>query len=348
VINASSPGTLELDNEDGTHRVVGYYPASTTLGLFVAAGVSSDEAFASINQATQRGVLLAVIGALVAYLLAWLVGRKFIEEPLKKIVRTVEAWKSGALDARTGMAAGASEIGRAGAAVDALLDELAVRQAAREEAERRRELLNSELGHRIKNILATVRAVAGQTFRGDADPATMMRNFDARLSTLAEAHALLTSSQWESAEIGELLHTAVSSFQSEDRPRFILRGPKVELKSKAALTLAMAVHELATNAVKYGALKSEGGRVEIDWSIEGAGEDARFAWSWKEIGGPPVVPPDHKGFGTRMIQRGLASDFGTDIALEFAPDGVVCSLSAPLENVLSDTALKARGGAEKA
>lgn len=197
------------------------------------------------------------------------------------------------------------------------------------DAVERQALLAGELQHRIKNTLAMVGAIANQTMRGD-DVALARKAFNSRLTTLGRAHDILTQTSWTSAPIRNVVDGALASHHGQGHVD--IRGPDLELAPKQALALALAVHELATNAVKYGALSVGGGRVDIAWSNETTGTDPKFRFIWTESGGPQVEPPadDKKGFGSRLIERILANDFAGEVRTSYRPTGVVCELIAPV------------------
>ncbi|WP_240540083.1 HWE histidine kinase domain-containing protein [Salinarimonas soli] len=196
----------------------------------------------------------------------------------------------------------------------------------RKRAEEQRMLLIHELNHRVKNTLATVQAIAVQSLRGSESPQAARDTFTARLMALAAAHDVLTRESWEGADLVDVVAGAVAPHRAEDADRFEVAGPAVRLTPSMALSIAMALHELATNAAKYGALSSEGGRVVIAWAVS----DATLRLEWREHGGPPVVVPTRKGFGTRLIERGLAAELGGEVRLAYEPAGVACLMSVPL------------------
>ncbi|NBB71769.1 MAG: PAS domain-containing protein [Alphaproteobacteria bacterium] len=198
---------------------------------------------------------------------------------------------------------------------------------AARQAERQRELLIDELNHRVKNTLAVVQALAQQTFKSGADPEAARRAFDQRLQALAGAHELLTRANWEAASLAELV-AAVVQGASPEGARLHAQGPPVTIAPKMAVTLAMTLNELYTNAVKYGALAVDDGRIDLAWSYDAAD---RVTLSWREHGGPPVAPPARKGFGLTMIEQALAREFGAEVALDFTHAGLVCRLRLPLD-----------------
>ncbi len=197
------------------------------------------------------------------------------------------------------------------------------------EAEGRRALLVNELNHRVKNTLATVQSLAAQSFRLGQVDAAVRSAFEARLLALSRAHDVLTQGSWEGASLPEVARRALSAF-GEGEDRISLRGAPVRLPPRMVLALAMALHELATNAAKYGALSNATGRVDLHWSIVAADGSRRLRLTWTEAGGPPVVPPRRRGFGSRLIENGLAAELDGEVAMDYPPSGVICRLIAPL------------------
>ncbi len=203
----------------------------------------------------------------------------------------------------------------------------------RKAAEQRNRLLIDELNHRVKNTLATVQSLASQSARGVPSPAEFRARFEGRLIALSKAHDQLTQHHWESADLRELLTASLAPYAGARGERVVLRGEDVLLRPRAVLTLAMAFHELATNAAKYGALSVPGGRIEIRWRPQRQEGDAR-EWlriDWREQGGPPVVAPQQRGFGSKLIEGGVAAELGGRVSLDFAADGLHCDFLVPLE-----------------
>lgn len=196
---------------------------------------------------------------------------------------------------------------------------------ARKEAQNRQQLLTHELEHRIKNILAMVSAIAGQTFRNTTDVAAASAAFSSRLKALATAHDILTKSSWTTASIREVAASAAALLPMD---QVTLSGPEIPLEPRMALSLALAINELGTNALKYGALSSPDGHVNVAWEVR-SGPEPLLTWSWEESGGPPVSEPARKGFGRFLIERVLAADFRGEVRIEYRPSGVVCTLVAP-------------------
>jgi PAS domain S-box-containing protein len=209
----------------------------------------------------------------------------------------------------------------------------------RKAAEQRQRLLIDELNHRVKNTLATVQSLASQTARSAPTPAAFRDSFEGRLIALSKAHDQLTMHHWESADLRELLSGSLAPFAGAASERVVLRGEDIVLRPRAVLTLAMAFHELSTNAAKYGALSAHCGRVEIRWealrSTEAGASRPRI--DWREQGGPPVAEPRNCGFGSRLIEGGVKAELGGSARLTFAPEGLRCEFLIPLEPATIDT-----------
>lgn len=197
---------------------------------------------------------------------------------------------------------------------------------ARKQAEARAKLLLHELNHRVKNTLATVQSIAAQTMRGRTDLGEFKQAFEARLIAMSSTHDLLTAENWEGAELRELVEREVSPF---GEGRVQITGAPVRLNAGATLALGMVFHELATNAVKYGALSSPEGSTSVEWKVS----EGKLRLVWKESGGPTVHEPERRGFGSRLIERSAEGDLGGSAILHFAPAGLTCFLNLPLDAV---------------
>lgn len=195
----------------------------------------------------------------------------------------------------------------------------------RKTAETHQRLLLNELNHRVKNTLAIVQAMARQSLRGDGLPQEAWEAFEGRLAALSAAHNVLTERSWESATIAQMVAVATAPYE-DGGTRFSADGPSVNLEPKTAVALGLALHELATNASKYGALSTTAGRVAVRWTRSGK----HLRLTWTETGGPPVTPPERFGFGGRLLRRGLAEELQGAVQLNFRPEGLVCTMEATL------------------
>ncbi|HZF95259.1 MAG TPA: PAS domain-containing protein [Allosphingosinicella sp.] len=197
------------------------------------------------------------------------------------------------------------------------------------DAEKHQRLLLNELNHRVKNTLAIVQGIAQQSFKGDNATPAARRAFEGRLAALSAAHNVLTDRSWAPVSMLQIVEDAVAPYRGH-AGGFDIQGPPVPIPPKAAVSLALTVHELTTNAIKYGALSAPAGRVSVRWEVT----DGRLRFVWRESGGPAVTSPSRRGFGTRMIERGLAAELDGTATIEFREDGVICTVDAPLPDVI--------------
>ncbi|MBA1156609.1 sensor histidine kinase [Microvirga mediterraneensis] len=199
-------------------------------------------------------------------------------------------------------------------------------------AEEHQQLLINELNHRVKNTLATVQSIASQSLRNAVTASEARDAVEGRLFALSRAHDVLTRESWDGADLREVVREAIAPFQDDGHGRFDLRGPDMRLPPRIALAIAMAIQELGTNAVKYGALSNEKGRIGIEWVMMRTAGAPGLELVWTETDGPPVVEPSRRGFGTRLIERSLAQELHGDVTIAFAPKGVVCTVHALLND----------------
>ncbi len=183
----------------------------------------------------------------------------------------------------------------------------------------------------MKNTLANIQALVRHSSRAAGSVVSFVGDLHGRLRAMAKAHSLLSRSRWEGAELRALVEEELHPHLEAEgaAPRIAIAGPDIRLRPKAALAVSLALHELATNAAKYGALSARTGRVGVTWHIA----DAMLVLEWRESGGPPVVPPAHRGFGSLMIERSLAYEVGGRTRLDFLPDGIAFAVEMPLRQV---------------
>lgn len=198
----------------------------------------------------------------------------------------------------------------------------------------RREFLLRELDHRCKNMLAAVQSIADQTLRRAASPDHFVEAFNGRIGALSRAHELLTRGAWGRAGLAEVVGQALTPFCGVSGLRLAVSGPEIGLAPETAVAMHMTVHELAVNATKYGALSIEGGRLDVTWSLD-RGEAPALEFSWIERGGPVVSRPAERGFGSRLIEQGVAKELGGEAQIMFEPEGVQFRLRAPLSSRMS-------------
>lgn len=199
----------------------------------------------------------------------------------------------------------------------------------RRRVEKHQDLLLAELNHRVKNTLAIVLSIATQTLRHAPTASAFQASFEARIIALAEAHNLLTESNWRGASLRDIVDRVLEPFRGSGASRYTITADEpVFVGPKTAVALVMALHELATNAAKHGALSNETGRIAIAWQVAAA-TSPRLKITWQESGGPPMPPNPRSGFGSRLI-RGLSEDASGRVEMQFAPTGLVCVFDLPL------------------
>lgn len=257
------------------------------------------------------------------------------DQPVERFLDFVYQPITGSDGVVTGIFVGGADV------TDRVLAEAALRESEdrfRAQAEHLR-LMVDELNHRVKNTLATVQSVTDQTLRREGIATPVRQVLTSRLIALSRAHDVLTNENWSGANLGEIVAQAATPYQPERAERLRWRGPDVRLSPRAAIAFAMTLHELTTNAVKYGALSTPTGQVAIDWELR---DDAGLRMTWRESGGPRVALPTRTGFGTRLIQRGLAGELGGVVRVDYAATGVVCTIEAS-SDALADRSVELLG-----
>jgi len=199
-------------------------------------------------------------------------------------------------------------------------------------------MLIDELNHRVKNTLATVQSIITQALRRPAEPAAIQEAIESRIMALSRSHDLLSSSNWEGAGLHDLVDTALHPFEvvAGRDERFTIVGDNVHLSPRTTLSLAIAFHELATNAVKYGAFSNEAGTIRIDWTVVEEETGNRVIIRWLEQDGPKVTPPTGKGFGSWVLERGITHELGGKVTLDYLTDGVACTIDIPISAELAE------------
>jgi two-component system, chemotaxis family, CheB/CheR fusion protein len=193
--------------------------------------------------------------------------------------------------------------------------------------EEHKTLIANELQHRTQNLIAVIGSIAKRTLTGDRPLEESRGAFSARLQALAKAHALFTPEGGQAAPLGDIVRAGLAIFSD----RVEIKGPRVLLTPSATQAFALIIHELATNAVKYGALADRGGKVAVTWfQMDGAGKEPRFSFRWQERGGLPVKPPTHKGFGSTLLERAMNS---ARAQFDYAPEGLTYELDVALASI---------------
>jgi two-component sensor histidine kinase len=200
----------------------------------------------------------------------------------------------------------------------------------RKRAEQQQALLVRELHHRVRNTLATVQAVMRTTARASATIEEFEEAFAGRIDSLSMTHDLVTENFEQAVSLTTLLSNELDAYDDDASQRVRLVGPPVELPSAFAVPIGMAIHELTTNAGKYGALSIAGGRVDVTWSVSIEADACRLLFKWTERDGPPVLPPTRKGFGSRLLEHVLPRQIGADVTVDYDPDGLCARIVVPL------------------
>jgi two-component sensor histidine kinase/CheY-like chemotaxis protein len=219
---------------------------------------------------------------------------------------------------------------QAGIDAEVLLAQAGIDAKEREAADKLQKLILGELHHRIKNTLATVSAIASQSFRAATNIEHGQKAMEGRLLALGRAHDLLMQVSWSNASLAHTFSGATEPYDSQGARRFHFNGPDIRITSGAVIALAMTLNELCTNTTKFGALSTSAGRVELAWTID----DKRLRLTWTERGGPPVDPPKRRSFGTRMMES-LGQQLNGHVKLSYEPSGFIYSLDVPLSSVVA-------------
>jgi PAS domain S-box-containing protein len=205
-------------------------------------------------------------------------------------------------------------------------------------AEQNAALLIDELNHRVKNTLATVQSIVSQALRNSQDPVVVREAIETRIAALSRSHDLLRRESWDGAPLHDVIRAALAPFKATDdrAERFKIEGENIRLPPRATLALGIAFNELATNAVKYGAFSNEAGTISIKWTMDARRDGRWLCLHWREAGGPRVAMPTRRGFGTRVIEQGLAHELGGKIKLDYLTRGIVCTIHVPAPQAVLD------------
>lgn len=222
---------------------------------------------------------------------------------------------------------------QAGIDAKTLLAQAGIDAKQREAADKLQKLILEELHHRVKNTLATVSAIASQSFRAANSVEHGQKAMEGRLVALARAHDMLMQVSWANASLARTLSGATDPYDTQGDRRFHFNGPDIRITSGAVIALSMTFNELCTNTTKFGALTSPGGRIEITWTIDPIAQ--KLALNWTESGGPPVTPPTRRSFGTRMMES-LGQQLGGQVRLAYEPAGLIYLLNVPLSLIKAD------------
>jgi two-component sensor histidine kinase len=293
-------------------------------GWIVAAAMKASDLDVPLLSVQRRLAFAAGFCLLLSGTLGWLTSRKLVRQT-DRLLRTAEGLaREKQIDWQSTNIREYDLVQLSFADTSAILS---ARNEERRQADEHRQLLLDELNHRVRNTLTAVQSIAMQTFRGKADPEAAQA-FQARLVALSRAHDILTREHWDGADLSDIVMQATAPHRG-DGSRIRFAGPSIRLLPRPALALAMALHELCTNAVKYGALKADRGLISIEWQATNAAGVPGLRLRWEESGGPPVREPTKHGFGSRLL-RSLAEDLDAQVELHYPLTGLVCTIDAAL------------------
>jgi two-component sensor histidine kinase len=306
---------------DGMVRFYGFAHSAAAPDLTAYVGLARDPMFADSDRRFLRRLALSASAFVLAGIAAFWFGTYAVRRPIMKLRTAMQRVAAGDLSVRAELASRIEEF----ADLAATFDQMAHKRRHAEEQQR---ILLRELNHRMKNSFAAVRSIASQTLSHTRDPDEFQRAFEGRLAALSSASTLLVAGNWQVAELRALIEATLEPFRTAHN--LLLRGPDVTLPSEMTLTLGLVLHELATNAAKYGAFSVPAGRVEIVWARRGEAAQCRLILDWSEHDGPPVREPERRGFGRSLIERSIAYELDGSAELTFAPAGVRCRIEVPL------------------
>jgi two-component sensor histidine kinase len=320
-LSDQAQGHLVGQGDDGVVRFYGLAHSAAAPDLIAYVGLARDPMFAKADRLFLRRLALSASAFVLAGVAAFWFGSYAVRRPIMKLRTAMQRVAAGDLSVRAEVASGIEEF----AELAATFDQMARKRRHAEEQQR---ILLRELNHRMKNSFAAVRSIASQTLSHATDPKDFQRAFEGRLAALSRASTLLIAGNWRVADLRAVIEATLEPFRTPDNLR--LRGADVTLPSEMTLTLGLVLHELATNAAKYGAFSVPAGRVEIVWARRGEAAESRLILDWSEHDGPPVQEPERRGFGRSLIERSIAYELDGSAELTFAPAGVRCRIEVPL------------------
>jgi two-component sensor histidine kinase len=320
-LSGAGNGHFIQQDDDGIVRFYGFAHSAHVADLVAYVGLARDALFTAEDRLLIERLILSGAAFVLAALAAYWFGNYAVRRPIMRLRAAMQRVAAGDLSARAEVTSGTEELAELAASFNHMARK-------RRHAEEQQRILLRELNHRMKNSFAAVRSIAAQTLSHAADPEEFQRAFDGRLAALARASTLLAAGNWQAADLHSLVDATLEPFRTEENLR--LRGPYVLLPSGMALTFGLALHELATNAAKYGAFAVPEGRVEISWEVRREADTRRLILDWTEHFGPPVEEPERRGFGRTLIERSIAYELDGSAELTFGPAGVRCHIEVPL------------------
>ena len=327
-IASEGNGTLRGEDASGMTRVYGFKSAASG-GVVVVVGLPQFVEHSEWTGALIQTLVSPIIVLLLALGAAAWASEAFVVRHVRSLMTTADEIAAGNLDARSDVDYDEHELGQLAASLDIMADAIEESQNELEERSTASEVIAREMQHRIGNSLALVQAIAAQTVRHTKSDKEFIDTFNARLRALSVSNQLLLEDDWKSADLKDLLQTLLTVHGSEQSENFRFDGPSLPIDSRTTLAISLAVHELATNAAKYGALSQAGGQVAIRWSLSGEGDARELVLDWRETGGPRTKTPSQQGFGSQMMQLMIERKLGGRLERTFARGGLTCRIVLP-------------------
>ena len=321
LLNGSAEGVTDTIGIDGEERIIAYSPlGAAPTGIYVGVGLSKAPFMAPIDRRTLWMAGLSAAIFLLATAAAWLIGDVSIRRPVEKLLRAARAWQTGDFSARAGLPKTGSEINRLGTAFDEMAAAVQVRDRTRQTAEDNEKLLLQELQHRSNNLLAIIQSIARGSFSGTSVEEAR-KAFDARLQALARSNLQLNNSTGAALDFADVVRAELAMFPD----RTAVDGKSIAVTPQIAQKFTLALHELMTNAMKYGALAGPKGRVAVSWTLQRNGGESILRLRWQERDGPPVAAPAKNGFGSLLIKTSFPN-----ARIDFGHDGLTCEIESRL------------------
>jgi two-component sensor histidine kinase len=317
LLNAAAAGVADTIGVDGEERIIAYSPLSTEpKGLYVGVGLAKAPYMAPIDRSTLWLAGLSFVIFLVAIMAAWLIGDLSIRRPIEKLLLTARTWQMGDFTTRAALPKTGSEINRLGAAFDEMAAAVQVRDQTRQTIEENEKLLLRELQHRSNNLLTIVQSIARGSLSGNSvDEAR--KAFEPRLQALARSNLQLNQSSGAAVDLADVVRAELAMFPG----RTSIEGSSIPVEPQIAQKFTLALHELMTNAVKYGALTDIKGKVTVSWTVQRNGAEPVLRLRWEERGGPPVTAPTKHGFGTLLLKTSFPN-----ARIDFGHEGLTCEI----------------------
>jgi two-component sensor histidine kinase len=323
LLNAPAEGVKDTIGIDGEERIIAYSPLGTEpKGIYVGVGLSKAPFMAPIDRSTLWMAGLSAAVFLLATAAAWLIGDLSIRRPVERLLHAAQAWQTGDFTARAGLPKTGSEINRLGTAFDEMAAAVQVRDETRRSIEDNEKLLLQELQHRSNNLLAIIQSIARGSFSGNSvDEAR--KAFESRLQALARSNLQLNKSTGAALDFADVVRAELAMFPD----RTAVEGRSIAISPQIAQKFTLALHELMTNAMKYGALAGPEGRVAVSWTLQNNGAEPVLKLRWEERGGLPVRPPIKNGFGSLLIKTSFPS-----AQIFFGHEGLTCEIESPVDH----------------